>query len=186
MNQAVFRLESFSAAALPSPDLLQQEMQDQAYHRGLADGQEMGFSAELRSLSGAIGSLQASLSALDAIRAETTRQAMSDVMPILSEIVSSLAGANATSGLEAALIQEFQRLATEIPPLRWHATCPANAEAMLRRCAQSAGIEEIDIRPGPDDGEISIVLDDGRSAFSNERVVRRFRDLISELQESFR
>lgn len=186
MNHAVFRLESFSSSAAATAEVVRQEDLQDAYERGLADGQAAAASAELRSLAAAIGAVAAQFADMEQIRAEATRQTAADLLPILSEIVTALAREPESAGLERALRQEVQRLAASVPPRPWHILCPAAMEPMVRRCVEMAGLTDADIRTGPAVEAPSIILDEGRSAFSNHKVAERFRDQISELQESYR
>ena len=186
MNEVNFRLESFSAPVLPDPGALRQDELDSAYRRGLAEGRAMGFSDELRSLTEAFRAHAAMMSDGEAIQLAAARHAVADILPILSQIVTALAGTSQAAGLEAAIAQEFRRLAAQPAPVTWHVLCPAGMEAMIRRCAQTAGIDQPDIRIGADCREASIVMNQGRSAFSDKKVAGHFRDLISELQESYR
>ena len=57
-------------------------------------------------------------------------------------------------------------------------------EPVIRRCAEAAGNGAPDIRATPGAVEAQIVMDQGRIVFSKNQVAARFRDLISELQES--
>lgn len=186
MNEAAFRLESFSAD-FPDPlDLTRRGAVDSAYRDGLAEGRAMGFSPELRALTEAIRDLGARMAEAGAIRAEAERQALSGIMPVLDEIVTALASRSESAGLETALRDEMLRLATGVTPPGWHIVCPPGMEAMIRRCAGEAGIGGVDIRIDGAVDEASVILDQGRSAFSNQQVAQHFRALISELQEGHR
>lgn len=185
MNAAGFRLESFSANAPGNADLVRRQEVDDSFRKGLAEGRTQGASEAMRDLTAAIRALDQSLSDIAAIRAEAMRQTALDLMPILSEIVAALARKGESAGLEAALRQELLHLAGQVPGADWHLRCPPDMEQMVRRCATEAGLKAPDIRVEPGASHATIILDDGRSAFSNERVAQHFQNLISELQESY-
>ncbi len=183
MSQAAFRLESFSPAFAGASQAAQQEQVETAYRQGLAEGRAMGFSAELRDLTQAFATLQSGLEDQTAIYAAASRQAVLDLMPVLTEIVTCLAENSQSAGLVAALQNELLRLSSDAAAPDWHITCPPKMEPMIRRCADSAGLQKPDIRPGDTAEQAVIVMGDGRSAFSNDKIAQHFRDLISELQE---
>lgn len=186
MIEAVFRLESFSAALPESLDLMHRDEVASAYRHGLAEGRAMGFSAELRALTEAIQALGATMADVAAIRAEAEQQTVAGIGPILAEIVTALASRAEAAGLETALGEELARLVGQPAPSSWHILCPPGMEAMIRRCAETAGIRQPDIRVDAAAAEASVILGEGRSAFSGQPVVERFRALIFELQEGHR
>lgn len=186
MTQAAFRLESFSRPLPPTKMLVDQQLVDAAFRRGLAEGRDLGASEGLHGLTDAIAALQTTLQDAAAMRADATRQAVMDLLPLLTEIVTTLAGTAESAGLEAALQAELQHLADAVQVQDWHIRCPADLEHMVRQAASAAGLSDPDIRIDPAACEASIILEDGRSAFSNEPVAQHFRDLIAELQESYR
>lgn len=57
---------------------------------------------------------------------------------------------------------------------------------MIRRCIAEAGLEEADIRIDPDQTEVSILMESRRSTFASQGVAKHFRDLLTELEESYR
>lgn len=185
MNAAGFRLESFSAALPSASDLRQRKDLDDIYDKGLAEGRAAGASESMRALTQAIVALNESLGDLAAIRAQAVRQTAQDLMPILAEIVTTLARKGESAALESALRQEILRLSGQVPPPDWHLRCPPEMEAMVRRCAQEAGLENPDIRLAPGAENASIILEDGRSAFSSKGMAEHFHNLLSELQESY-
>ena len=183
MSEAVFRLESFSAPDEPGREALRRDELALAYRDGLAEGRAQGFSAELRALTEAIGALALSMGDARVLWVEAERQAVAGIMPALAEIIAVLAGRPDPAGLEAALCDEFLSLAGQATPPGWHILCPPAMEAMVRRAALAAGIDAPDIRGSAGEDEVSIILDQGRSAFSTPQVAQHFRDLLAELQE---
>lgn len=186
MSGAVFRLESFSEPDGAGDEDLRRDELAIAYRDGLAEGRALGFSAELRALTEAIGALGLAMEDARATWAEAERQTVAGMMPALAEIIDVLAARPDSAGLEAALRDEFLWLAGQATPPGWHILCPPTMEAMVRRCALDAGIGEPDIRSAAEGCEASIILDQGRSAFSKLQVAQHFRDLIAELQEDDR
>lgn len=183
MSEAVFRLESFSAPDEASRETVRRDELALAYRDGLAEGRAQGFSAELRALTEAIGAFGQVMSDAQAIRAEAERETVAGLMPVLAEIIAVLAARPESAGLEAALCDEFLRMAGQATPPGWHILCPPAMEAMIRRCALAAGIAEPDIRIGSEGDDAAIILDQGRSAFSTRQAAQHFRDLLAELQE---
>lgn len=181
-----FRLESFSTAAEGLAEVTHRQDIDRAFDAGLAEGRALGFSAELRALTEALQAVEQAMSETAAIRAEAERQTLEAVLPLLQEIVTALAAGAEPAGVEAALRDEMLRLVGQAAPPGWHVLSPPAMEAMIRRCARSAGIDAVDLRVDAAITEAEIVLDQGRSVFSQAQVADRFRDLIAELQEGYR
>lgn len=186
MSQAVYKLESFSKVQPPAFDLVPREHLDDAYERGLAEGRAMARSDDLAALTQAMAALDGGLRDALQLRREASRQAIAELLPVIAVIVSTLARKGEAAGLEAALLQELRQLAEATPAQDWHITCAPALEAMIRRCAETAGLTGLDLRVSESAQGASIILADGHSAFSNQEVARHFHDLISELQESFR
>lgn len=184
MSRAAFKLESFSEMTPMHPAMIDPDAIHRAYLDGLAEGRAAGFSAELRGLADAIIALEAGLSNADAIRAEARRNTLDILTPLLHEIVAALAETGSSAMLEAALSREIHAILADAPATAWHVLCAPGMESVIRRCARAAGTETADIRSADHIEEAQIVMDEGRIVFSRNQVAARFRDLISELQES--
>lgn len=186
MNQATFRLESFSDAFQAAAQMVHPDHVDDAYRKGLAEGRALRAADQISSLTAALTELQNSLQAQASLLSKSSLQTVSDLAPVLNEIVECLAENGQSAGLQTALQHELLRLAGDITAPSWHITCPAETEPMIRRCAEAAGIPDADIRVLPEAQQAVIVMEDGHSAFANDGIVQHFRDLIAELQESYR
>lgn len=184
MSQVAFKLESFSDAPPPPCAMVEAQAVEIAYREGLTEGRAAGFSAELRSLTDAITAVEAELSDSEQIRAAAYAEALAALAPLLHEIVTALADQASSAMLEAALIREVQCIVADAPGTGWHILCPPGMEQVIRRCANAAGADMPDIRATPGIADAQIVMDQGRIVISKSQVATRFRDLISELQES--
>lgn len=186
MTSLAFRLESFSEPLSHPPQLVDRERLDDAYRQGVIDGRTMARDEDMQSLIAELAQLQQGLSDRAAIEAQAIRQTTADLIPVLTEIVSCLGDSESSAGLQASLQQELLRLAGDGTAPGWSITCPPRMEALIRDCVRAANLPDADIRVDPQAVQVEIVMEDGRSAFSNDRIVQHFSGLIAELQESYR
>lgn len=185
MSHAAFRLESFAAPDAPSPEATRDAV-DSAYQKGLTDGRIAAASAALSTLSAALNDISAQLSDAEAQRSATRLEAITDMLPLVHEVVTTLADTGGSTALETAIIQELRKIVAETPALECRIDYAPELEDLIRRCLELAGSPPIRLQPCLDCEGASITLEGGRIAFSKTRAAARIRELICELEEDFR
>lgn len=181
MTLAVFKLESFTAAAAQgAQQAFAREALDQAFADGLAEGMARQQDEQARTLNAGLERLSRALADDDARRAELRREAVAALAPILAQILDCLAPAAESHRLESALTEELLRLSRTAPPLRASIACGPSLRAMVDRCLAERGLEGIEVTAADSD-RISLSLQGGRIELDPARVLDDIRALIAEI-----
>lgn len=184
MTLAMFKLESFTApqAGQATEMVYGQDAIDRAYAEGLASGLARKDDDELRNLGSGLERLGRALGDDAERRAALRNEAVAALAPILDAIVDSLAPADRSRQLEAALRDELSRLARMSSPLRARVACGQRLRELVEHCCAETGIEGVDLVDADSD-RISLSLQGGRIDLSPEKIAQDIRALISELKE---
>ena len=181
MTLAVFKLESFTAAAAQgAQQVFAREALDQAFADGLAEGMARQQDEQARTLNAGLERLTRALADDEARRAELRREAVDALTPILAQILDCLAPAAESRRLESALTEELLRLSRIAPPLRASIACGPSLRAMVDRCLADCGLEGIEVTAADSD-RISLSLRGGRIELDPARVLDDIRALIAEI-----
>lgn len=181
MTLAVFKLESFTAAAAQgAQQVFAREALDQAFADGLAEGMARQQDEQARTLNAGLERLTRALADDEARRAELRREAVDALTPILAQILDCLAPAAESRRLESALTEELLRLSRTAPPLRASIACGPSLRAMVDRCLAERGLEGIEVRAADSD-RISLSLQGGRIELDPACVLDDIRALIAEI-----
>ncbi|MCZ0960247.1 FliM/FliN family flagellar motor switch protein [Paracoccus benzoatiresistens] len=182
MTLAVFKLESFSAAAAAqgAQPTFGREALDQAYADGLAEGIARQQDEQARTLNAGLERLARALADDEARRAELRREAVEGLAPVLAQILDCLAPAAQSRRLEEALTAELLRLSRAAPSLRARVTCGPSLRDMVDRCLADCGLEGIEVTESDCD-RIALSLAGGRIELEPARVADTIRALIAEI-----
>ncbi len=182
MTQAIFRLESFTAALAgrDAKQIFDRDALDRAHAEGLAAGLARSHDDQMRHLGAGLERLAVALAEDAQRRAALRAEAVAALSPILDAILDNLAPAADSARLRDALTAELERLAQKAAPLRARIACSDRLKGLVQQCLADAGIEGIELEPSDMD-RISLSLEGGRIEFCPDRLGRDMRALISEI-----
>ena len=180
MSAAVFRLESFAAAA-PEPVFTRADL-DAARAEGRAAAEAEALRASHRAVTDALQALAAELAADETRRAAMRLEAVAALAPVVQAAVTLMAPPATSGRIEAALMEELRRIAAGTAPLAARIRCDATMRPMLERCLAATGLGAIDIAPAQTGG-LTIDLQGGRIEFDPERVAAGLQAILDDIQK---
>lgn len=185
MTTNVIKLESFTSPP-PEPEIpigtFFQEDIDHARAEGIAEGLAQYEDKSAASLCEALESLGKVLEISEDQREMIYKEAVSGLIPVLSEIVDALAPASISKRLERSLTDELTRIANLAEPVRVRLTCTDTLREMVEASVAQSGISEIELDTSTGDG-ISLSHTGGNIKFSQDKITTEIRRLIDEIKE---
>lgn len=181
----VIKLESFTTpvpeSETPVGTFFQKDI-DQARAEGIAEGLLQSEDKSAATLCEALESLGKVLEISEEQRSVIHKEAVSALIPVLSEIVDALAPALVSQRLERILKAELTRIAHLAEPMRVRLSCSKSLHEIVKIWIAETGISEIELDTNPTEG-ITLSHTGGNINFSQDKITTEIRRLIDEIKE---
>lgn len=184
MMGAVLQLERFDRAAAEAPPaIFAQADLDAAFERGQAEGRQQARARQMSELRDTLAGLSRQLEAEHAARVAMGAAGVRAIAPLVEALLDGIIPAVAKARLQAALLEELLKLASDIAPPVVRIRCGPDLAAFIEACLSAAGLTGIEVdRSGPE-GVAEADLLGSRITWDIMEIAASLRELVNELIE---
>ena len=181
---ALLQLERFDRVSVEIPPaVFMQADLEAAFERGVIEGERRESARNAGALCAAMAGLSERLDAEQAARAAAGRAEVMAIAPLIDALLDGIIPAIARARLQAALLEELQKLSAAVPPLVARIRCGPDLGAFAVGCLSATGLTGIEIDPTGPEGTAEAELLGGRVTWDVALVAADLRRLVEELTE---
>lgn len=183
MKSAAIRLDSFSAQmTAPDPRQSRSAELEAALHRGYEQGLSEGREASLDALTAALTGLQEQLATGNEALADTRRETITTLAPVLSALVDILAARSCRDRLREVLMSELMRMEETAQPRKLQIKCTADLRPDVELCLAQSGHTDVRIEEINAETPLAeLIADKATISFDPRRAVAELQSVIDDI-----